>query len=105
MSYPAHRVAWVIANKTDPSPLFVCHRCNNKLCVNIEHLYAGTHEMNMDDVSRTKAHPKRKLSSVDVMRIRSANMNTSTQRGLAKEFGVSQKTIFHVLQNVTYRHG
>lgn len=105
ISYPAHRIAWIIAHKSDPGKLFVCHRCNNKLCVRLEHLYVGTHKMNMDDVARTMAHPKRKLSSVDVMKIRSTDMTKTTQRALAKEFGVSQRAISYILKNVTYRYG
>jgi Putative peptidoglycan binding domain/HNH endonuclease len=34
-----------------PENLHVLHRCNNRRCVNPEHLYTGTHRDNMDDLT------------------------------------------------------
>lgn len=35
-----------------PSHLFVCHRCDNPKCFEIEHLFVGTNRGNMDDMVR-----------------------------------------------------
>ena len=46
----AHRVSYEIYNGHVPEGLHVLHRCNTKCCVNPAHLYAGTHQDNMDDL-------------------------------------------------------
>jgi hypothetical protein len=53
-AYPAHRASYILFVQHVPSELMVCHGCNNKLCVNPEHLYAGTHLQNMMDLRKAK---------------------------------------------------
>lgn len=48
----AHRAAWECANGPVPPGLYVCHRCNNKRCVNPDHLYLATHRQNCIDAGR-----------------------------------------------------
>ena len=50
--YPAHRASYILFVKDVPSELMVCHGCNNSMCVNPEHLYAGTHQDNMKDLRK-----------------------------------------------------
>jgi hypothetical protein len=46
----AHRVAWEQANGPIPAGMLVLHRCDNRPCVNVEHLFLGTQQDNMDDM-------------------------------------------------------
>jgi len=51
----AHRVIWAEANGSIPAGMFVLHKCDTPPCINLEHLYLGTHADNMaDKVARNR---------------------------------------------------
>ena len=59
----AHRTAWVLTNGSISDGLWVCHRCDNRKCVNPAHLFVGTRQDNVDDMVRKgrQRHPPIKL--------------------------------------------
>lgn len=48
-AHPAHRVAWVRAHGAIADGFQVMHRCDNRACVNLEHLELGTNDDNIRD--------------------------------------------------------
>ncbi len=97
-----HRITWARANKQDPGKLMVLHRCNNKRCINPEHLYLGTHADNTADALRDGLFVSRKLTEDDVRAIRKLRPTTTLAK-LAVQFNTCKSNLRRILGGETWR--
>lgn len=101
-----HRKAYIDAYGDIPVGMYVCHQCDNKLCINPEHLWLGTPKQNTKDAHIKGRVPygcnkgiprKRKLTDQNVLDIRGSKQ---TLKELAILYGVSITTISLVKRNL-----
>lgn len=107
----AHRAAWMEKRGVIPAGMFVCHSCDNPSCVNIDHLFLGTHKENMRDMKSKgrQANGERqhlaKLSEDQVTWIRKLWVaGRMTLKEVGDLFGVSDSTVLAIHQRRTWSH-
>lgn len=99
----AHRHAYALANGPIPSGQVVRHSCDTPLCVNPNHLSAGTHRQNIADMME-RDRSAGKLTTEQVIQIRAQLADGEYPRWLAKTYGVSLATILSIRRGETYKH-
>lgn len=103
----AHRFAWVAARGPIPAGHEVCHRCDNKACVNPDHLFTGSHRDNMLDAvrkGRKRAWGVQKLDASRVLEIRARAAAGILHRCIAVDFGISEGTVSQIVNRKTWAH-
>lgn len=91
----AHRVAWELAFG-DPGERYVLHSCDNRKCVNVEHLFLGTFNENMADMvaKRRQAHGTRNgHAKLDEQKVRDIRASDDKGIALARQYGVSHSLV------------
>lgn len=119
-TYQAHRVSYFIVHGNLEN--LACHTCDNRKCVNPNHLFDGTYADNTADamqkgrmnielhpenlvfLPKGEAHPAAKLTSDNVKAIRELYAQGWGQRDLAARFGTEQTNISRVVKRKTWRH-
>jgi hypothetical protein len=93
-----------------PSKPFACHHCDNPPCIRPSHIFAGSHQDNMDDCKNKgrmlagENNPQARLTLRQARKIRSLYAaGNHSQTGLGKQFGLSQVAIGLIVRNVSYK--
>lgn len=107
----AHRLSWVLFKGEIPTGLDVCHHCDNRKCVNPEHLFLGTASENVNDCFNKKRkshkgekHPGAKLTEKEVKDIFKLREKGWTHQKIADKFCVKQTTISNILHRRLWSH-
>ncbi len=105
----AHRLAYAMGHGIDPAGLQVCHTCDNRRCVNPEHLFLGSMKENQEDKvrkgrqQRGEGHWNQRLTEKDVESIRAMLRDGMGPTGISRQFNVHPQTIGDIKAGRTWR--
>lgn len=99
----AHRLSILIRDEK-LEKLLLCHHCDNKICVNPNHLFYGTNKDNMRD-KVLKDRAAMKLTRKEVLEIRELYKSGKyTHKRLGELFGVTKTNIGYIVRNIIWNH-
>lgn len=113
ISERAHRAAWVIFKGPIPQKLMVLHRCDNRKCVNPDHLFIGSNSDNMADMKLKRRHVvarpgslhwKSKLNETQVSTMRTLFSSGVGFAAISRRFNVSPATARKVVMRIGWKH-
>lgn len=109
-----HRYVWEQFNGPIPKGMCVCHKCDNRKCVNINHLFLGTYKDNYDDMKMKGRrgytgvlgikNGNAKLSRRQVIKIKDALLKGVSTYRLSKYFDVSESCIWNIKNKHTWKN-
>jgi len=104
IKWRAHRVIFFAKYPNEDQAKFVLHTCDNRRCINIDHLFLGTAQDNTDDmiakgrkIDDPKVGERRRLATARLIAVL-LSKGYDDER-IASEYGISRSTIWN------YRHG
>ncbi len=107
----AHRASYILYKGPILKDLLVLHSCDNRACVNPDHLWLGTAKDNSDDMVSKNRQTKgsnchdSKLTEKQVLEIRE---KYTGKRGdltnLGKEYGIGKGRVFKIIKRLTWKH-
>jgi HNH endonuclease len=106
------RISWEIHIGKIPDGIFVLHKCDNRACVNPDHLFLGTAADNMHDRKAKNRYKSQVgslntnsvLSEADIVEIFRLKKSGMKQSEIAFKFGMCKQSISRILLRELWSH-
>lgn len=102
---PAHRAAYALFVGPVPSAMDVCHSCDNRACVNPDHLFLGTRADNMMDAAikgRMVGRKGQRLTERQVQEIRRRVHAGERAASVSRSTGVGHTVISNIMKGKSH---
>lgn len=115
----AHRISYKMHNGIIPKNLVICHKCDNKRCVNPNHLFVGTQSDNIQDCwnkgrrepagavtmdRKGSKHPQATITEEIVLEMRRLKGAGIAMRQIAISFEIPYTTAYCAIVGLSWKH-
>lgn len=106
----AHRLSFLFHKGEIPEHQDVCHSCDNRRCVNPEHLFLGSRAVNMQDSLKKGRFPvgensvQSKITEKDVKEIRKMREKKIKYKEISCIYGITEQSICDLVKRRTWKH-
>ena len=103
----AHRKWWEVTNGPIPVGMYLCHKCDNPICVNPNHMFVGTPADNARDMIRKQRGAqgeKQHMAKLTAERVMAIRNDPRPQAAIASDYGITQSNVSCIRRGLTWGH-
>ena len=117
-SWEVHRLVWLLYRGEIPQlkkshhGYCICHKCDNRKCINPDHLFLGTQLDNVADMDIKgrrvslpgKLNPNARLNENDIKAIRELSKQGFSQRAIARKFSITHAHVGGIVRRTAWKN-